>query len=101
MDSDLTLRSEKGFWLDSTKHSRSPKDWLLLEIRPSSTNNKYKKQAIFPSIRPHLANIEAAEIDEEEEADKDNEVIEDYLVHLLTKNFLETFCMYHQKFSTT
>ena len=31
------------------------------------------------------------EIDEEEEADKDNEVIEDHLVHLLTKNFLETF----------
>ncbi|CAB3983469.1 exportin-5 isoform X2 [Paramuricea clavata] len=42
-------------------------------------------------VRPHLANIEAAEIDEEEEADKDSEVIEDHLVHLLTKNFMETF----------
>ena len=38
------------------------------------------------------------EIDEEEEADKDNEVIEDHLVHLLTKNFLETFCTYYGNF---
>ena len=53
---------------------------------------------IFCFIRPHLVSIEAADIDEEEEQDKDNEVIENQLVHLVTKNFLETFCMYHRIF---
>ncbi|XP_028398480.1 exportin-5-like isoform X2 [Dendronephthya gigantea] len=42
-------------------------------------------------VRPHLAYIEAPDIDDEEEADKDSEIIENQLVHLLTKNFMEAF----------
>ena len=68
---------------------------IAIQYLQSIKNKRY-----LPSIRPHLANIEAAEIDEEEEADKDSEVIEDNLVHLLTKNFMETFCMYHHNLFT-
>lgn len=53
---------------------------------------------IFCPIRPQLVNIEAADIDEDDGQDKDNEVIEDQLVHLVTKSFLETFCTHHRIF---
>lgn len=53
-----------------------------------------RRKRCFLFHRPQPVNIEASEVNKNKEENKDAEVFEDHLVHHLTKNFLETFCMY-------